>query len=155
MSPSVSRSVDIAAPADRVWEIVSDLPGMGSLSPESTGGVWADGAGPALDAVFRGTNAQGSRTWSTRSRVVRCEPGREFAFEVSSVGLPVAQWSYELAATPDGGCRVTETWQDRRGRLVGLAGRLMTGVQDREAFTANSIETTLARVKAKAETTSP
>ena len=154
MSATVTRSVDIDAPAEHVWKIVSDLPGMGSLSPENTGGSWADGGGPVLGAVFRGTNAQGSRTWSTRSRVVRCEPGRAFAFDVSSVGLPVAQWSYELAATPAGGCRVTETWQDRRGRLVGLAGRLLTGVQDREAFTAVSIETTLARVKARAETVS-
>ena len=151
MSPSVSRSVDIDAPAEQVWTLVCDLPGMGSLSPESTGGVWVDGGGPVLGAVFRGTNAQGSRRWSTRSRVVRCEPLRAFAFDVSSVGLPVAQWSYELAAAPGGGCQVTETWVDRRGRLVGLVGRLLTGVQDREAFTANSIETTLARVKARAE----
>lgn len=155
MTTSVSRFVDIAAPAGRVWEIVSDLPGMGSLSPESTGGVWTDGGGPRLGAVFRGTNAQGSRTWSTRSRVVRCEPGQAFAFDVSSGGLPVAQWSYELAPAADGGCRVTETWVDRRGRLATLAGRMLTGVQDRRAFTANSIETTLKQVKTRAEMPSP
>lgn len=152
MTSRVSRSVDVAAPSDRVWALVSDLPGMGAFSPENTGGAWAGGAtGPAVGAVFRGTNAQGSRTWSTRSKVVRCEPGRAFAFEVSSVGLPVAQWSYELVETPTG-CTVTETWDDRRGRLVKTAGRLLTGVEDREGFTATSIEKTLAAVKQRAET---
>jgi ligand-binding SRPBCC domain-containing protein len=153
----VTRSVDVHAPAEAVWAIVSDLPGMGTLSPESTGGRWADGsrwadgtAGPAVGAVFRGTNASGSRTWSTRSTVVDSEPGRRFAFDVSSVGLPIARWSYDLVSTADG-CQVTETWQDRRGRLVALGGRLLTGVQDRTAFTATSIEQTLARLKDRAE----
>ena len=151
MTASVTRSVDVHAPAEAVWAIVSDLPGMGTLSPESTGGRWADGtAGPAVGAVFRGTNASGSRTWSTRSTVVASEPGRRFAFDVSSVGLPVARWSYDLVSTADG-CQVTETWQDRRGRLVALGGRLLTGVQDRTAFTATSIEQTLARLKDRAE----
>lgn len=152
MTSRVSRSVDVAAPAARVWELVSDLPGMGAFSPENTGGSWAGGtSGPAVGAVFHGRNAQGSRTWSTRSKVVRCEPARAFAFEVSSVGLPVAQWTYELAETATG-CTVTETWDDRRGRLVSFAGKLLTGVDDREAFTATSIEQTLAAVKQRAET---
>ncbi|MCW2616832.1 MAG: hypothetical protein JWN08_3826 [Frankiales bacterium] len=151
MTTRVSRSVDVAAPASRVWELVSDLPGMGAFSPESTGGAWAGGAGgPSVGAVFRGTNAQGSRTWSTRSTVVACEPGRAFSFDVSSVGLPVATWSYDLADTA-AGCTVTETWTDRRGRLVTVAGRLLTGVSDREAFTGQSIERTLAAMKERAE----
>ena len=151
MNAPVTRSVDVHAPAEAVWAIVSDLPGMGTLSPESTGGRWADGTtSPAVGAVFRGTNASGSRTWSTRSTVVDSEPGRRFAFDVSSVGLPVARWSYDFVSTADG-CQVTETWQDRRGRLVALGGRLLTGVQDRTAFTATSIEQTLARLKDRAE----
>lgn len=36
--------------------------------------------------------------------------------------------------------------------VVGVAGRLLTGVADRAAFTAGSIETTLAAVEARAET---
>ena len=151
-STTVSLSVDVKAPPEVVWALVSDLPGMGAYSPESTGGSWAGGAsGPAVGAVFRGTNASGSRSWSTRSTVVACEPGRRFAFDVRSVGLAVAQWSYDLEPTGSG-CRVTETWQDRRGAVVGVAGRLLTGVADRAAFTAGSIEATLAAVKARAET---
>ncbi|MFN2524390.1 MAG: SRPBCC family protein, partial [Mycobacteriales bacterium] len=54
---SVSRSTDVDAPADVVWGLVSDLPGMGRLSPENTGGRWSGGAtGPAVGARFRGAN---------------------------------------------------------------------------------------------------
>lgn len=150
-SGTVSRSTRIDAPAERVWELVSDLPGMGAFSPENAGGSWAGGAtGPTQGAVFTGRNGAGLRRWSTRSTVTRCEPGRAFAFAVSSVGLPVAEWSYDVQ--PDGdGCRLTEAWHDRRGALMVVLGKLVSGVGDREAFTAASIEQTLSRVRARAE----
>jgi uncharacterized protein YndB with AHSA1/START domain len=150
---TVRRAVDIAAPAETVWELVSDLPGMARFSPENQGGRWRGGTGPAAGAVFRGSNAQGRRRWSTRSTVVRCEPGRAFAFDVSATGLPVARWSYDLADAPDGGCRLTETWEDRRGRLLRTVGGLLTGVGDRTSYSATSIEQTLTRVKETAERT--
>lgn len=151
MTSTVSRSVVVAAAPEQVWDLISDLPGMGAYSPENTGGSWQKGAtGPAVGAVFRGTNTQGRKSWSTRSVVTRCEPGAAFAFSVSGGGLAVADWSYAVVAT-DEGCRVTETWQDRRGRLVKSIGKLLTGIEDRDAFTAQSIEQTLARVKERAE----
>lgn len=147
----ISRSVSVAAPPERVWALVSDLPRMGEHSPESTGGRWARGAtGPAVGAVFSGRNASGPRRWSTRSTVVRCEPGRSFAFRVTAAGLPVAEWAYDIEPTA-GGCRLTETWTDRRGALMTVLGRLTTGVADRESFTVTSIEQTLSSVRARAE----
>ena len=147
----VSRSTTVAAAPEAVWELVSDLPAMGAFSPENQGGQWVgDATGPAVGAVFVGRNGQGKRRWSTRSTVTRCEPGREFAFEVRSLGLPVAEWAYDVQPE-DGGCRLTETWTDRRGRAITLLGRLATGVADRAAYTAESIELTLARVKVRAE----
>jgi hypothetical protein len=148
---TVSRSTVIGAPAERVWALVSDLPGMGAFSQENRGGAWAGGAtGPATGAVFRGRNGRGPRRWSTRSTVTRCEPGRAFAFAVSYAGLPVADWSYDLEPTPEG-CRLTETWVDRRGRAMTSLGLLASGVSDRTAFTERSIEQTLAKVKERAE----
>ena len=148
---TISRSTTIAAPPRAVWELVSDLPGMGAFSPENDGGQWVGGAtGPAVGASFRGHNSSGRRRWSTRSTVVRSEPGRAFAFDVAAVGMPVARWAYELEPTADG-CRLTETWTDRRGRLMVTLGKLTTGVADRAGFTAQSIEQTLERVKQRAE----
>ena len=154
MVSTVRSSIDIAAPPAQVWELVSDLPGMGRFSPENTGGMWQRGGGPVAGAVFRGTNAQGRRRWSTRSTVVRAEPGRAFSFLVRAGGLAVAQWSYDLTPTATG-CTLTETWEDRRGWLVTRLGAVTTGVQDRTAFTSKSIDHTLAAVKAAAEGEAP
>jgi uncharacterized protein YndB with AHSA1/START domain len=155
---SVSRTVEVDAPPERVWALVSDLPRMGALSPENTGGSWRGGAaGPAVGVRFRGSNRQGWRRWSTAVRVVECEPGRRFSFDVDSLGLGVSRWTYDVAARP-GGCTVTESWQDRRGRAMDLIGLAVSGVGDRAEFTARSIEHTLAALKRQVEqggTTSP
>jgi carbon monoxide dehydrogenase subunit G len=146
----VSRSTTIAAPPERVWALVSDLPRMGEYSPEAVGGTWVRGDGPAVGAVFRGRNVRGVRRWSTRCEVVRCVPGVEFAFRVSAGGRVAAQWAYDLQ--PEGsGCRLTETWTDERGALLVTLGKIVTGVSDRSGFTAQSIEQTLERVKQRAE----
>lgn len=150
---TISRTVHVDASPQRVWELVSDLPGMGRLSPENTGGSWKGGAtGPAVGARFKGRNRNGARRWSTSVRVTQCEPGRAFAFAVSSVaGIPVSEWSY--AIEPSGaGCEVTETWADRRpGWFKGPAG-LVTGVMTRDdSSTAVNLEQTLQALKAAAE----
>ena len=147
----VVRSVDVQAPAELVWQLITDLPGMGRFSPESAGGRWVGGrSGPAVGAVLRGTNRRGRRRWSTRSRVVECEPASSFAFDVSAFGLQVARWRYVVE--PAGSwCRLTESWSDRRGRLVRLIGVVVTGVRDRASFAGTSMEVTLRRVKAAAE----
>lgn len=153
---TVSRSVDVAAPPGRVWDLVSDLPGMGAFSPENTGGAWVGGAtGPALGAVFVGRNASGRRRWSTRCTVTRCEPGRAFGFEVRAAALPIvalaiADWSFGIEPTASG-CRLTETWQDRRGRTMTLLGSALTGVRDRATFTRTSLDQTLQAVRRAAE----
>ncbi|MGB8650476.1 MAG: SRPBCC family protein [Mycobacteriales bacterium] len=149
---SITRSVQVQASPDRVWELVSDLPGMGRLSPENTGGRWLGRAtGPAVGARFRGSNRNGWRRWSTTVEVTRCTPGSAFAFAVTSYGLPVSHWSYELVPHSEGGCTVTESWEDRRpGWFKGPAGAV-TGVRDREAATVASIDATLAALKEVAE----
>jgi hypothetical protein len=148
---SVSRTVDVDAPPERVFDLISDLPGMGRLSPENTGGSWLAGAaGPAEGVRFRGSNRQGWRRWSTVVRVTSCRPPTRFGFDVSSLGLAVSRWTYDVAPRP-GGCTVTETWQDRRGRAMDVIGLLASGVGDRAAYTAESIEATLAAVKQVAE----
>jgi hypothetical protein len=148
---SVSRSIDIDAAPERVFALVSDLPGMGKLSPENTGGHWRGGAaGPAVGATFRGSNRNGWRRWTTVVRVTSFDPPTRFAFDVGSLGLAVSRWTYDVAPRP-GGCTVTETWEDRRGRAMDVIGLLASGVSDRTAYTAQSIEHTLAALKRAAE----
>jgi hypothetical protein len=148
---TVQAAVTVQAPAERVWALVTDLPGMGALSPENTGGKWLGGAtGPAVGARFRGRNANGWRRWSTAVKVTRCEEPSLFAFDVSSFGLPVSSWSYAIEAA-EGACTVTETWTDRRaGWFASLTG-VVTGVSNRPEATRAGIDATLKAVQKAAE----
>lgn len=153
MKPSITRSVDIAVGADRIWSMVTDLPSMGAYSPENVGGRWVDGAtGPAVGARFIGTNRNGSKQWWTRVTVVACEPGRLFTFDVRSpFGVRVSRWSYEITPT-DFGCRLSEHWYRVGNWFVRrFLGPRVTGRADRPGFNALSMEHTLAAVKARAE----
>src|SRR5215210_3883643 len=107
----ISRTVEVRASAGAAYDLVSDLPGMGELSPENTGGRWLRGAtGPAVGARFKGRNRNGLRRWSTNVRVEAADPGREFAFGITSyLGIPVSRWCYAFLPSLEG-CTVTETW---------------------------------------------
>ena len=114
MAYPTATSRDIAAPPEKVWELVSDVARMGEWSPENQGGSWVKGFdGPTLGAVFKGNNKNGVRRWSTLCTVVACEPGKEFEFAVTSGPLEVANWRYDLEQTQTG-CRVTESFVDKR-----------------------------------------
>jgi Polyketide cyclase / dehydrase and lipid transport len=153
VEPSISRSVELAADQDVVWAMITDLPRMGELSPENVGGVWLDGAsGPSVGARFRGTNRNGEREWHTKVRVVACDPGRHFAFDVRTpFGVRVSRWEYRITPTPTG-CRLTENWYRVGSWFIRrFLGPRVTGRQDRPGYNAHSIEHTLAAVKARLE----
>ena len=44
MTTPVSVSVEIKAPVEKVWAMITDLPRMGEWSPENKGGEWMKGA---------------------------------------------------------------------------------------------------------------
>lgn len=136
----------MAASPEVVYALVSDLPRMGEWSDENTGGRWIGGAcGPALGARFKGTNRSARLRWSTVATVTAADPGRRFSFRVRSLGLKVADWSYEIE--PDGdGCLVTESWVDLRDPLWRRITGAMTGVSDRRRFAEASMAATLEAI---------
>ena len=149
-------STEIAAPADELWRAVSDVTRIGEWSPETVKVSWRRGAdGPAKGAKFRGWNRNGWHRWYTDCVVVESVPGREFTFDVSSVGLPVARWSYEFEPLEVGHTLVTERWTDRRDGLRGaplrLLGGVVTGSADRRGRNEESMRITLERLKAAFE----
>lgn len=148
----VRVSTTIAAPADRLYAMVSDVTRMGEWSPETAEGVWRGGAtGPEVGARFSGRNRIGWRRWSTSCRVVEADPGRAFAFDVTSGPLKVSRWAYRFEPAGDGATTVTEEWTDQRGRTIVLLGGLVTGVSDRKAHNRESMVQTLAALKGHAE----
>jgi hypothetical protein len=147
----VSVARDVAASPDALWAMVADVTRMGEFSPENAGCEWmGTPAEPVVGARFRGTNRNGKRKWKTVGTVVAAEPGRAFAFEVTSGPLKVSRWEYRFEPT-DAGCRVTETWIDQRGRIVTVMGKPVSGVADRAAHNRSGMEATLERLAAVAE----
>ena len=145
MVEQVSVSREIAAPAERVWALVSDVTRMGEWSPETERCTWLGNAvSPAPGARFRGINRRGRRRWSTVATVLEADPGR------SAGPFTVADWAYRFEPTASG-CRVTETWTDLRGRLITALGKPISGVADRAAHNRVTMEQTLARLAAAAE----
>ena len=130
MEPHVSVTREIAASADTVWAMISDLPRMGEWSPENEGGEWLESAtGPAPGATFRGANRNGSKAWTMLVTLVDVEPGRRLSFRTSWHGAPSAEWSYDIEPT-ETGCRVTESWIDRRWRWGRPISGSVSGVKD-------------------------
>jgi uncharacterized protein YndB with AHSA1/START domain len=143
---------EMAAAPDEVWAMVSDVTRMGEWSPEATGARWLKGAtGPAVGARFAGKNRRGARRWSTVGEVVEAEPGKAFAFDVYAGPFKVARWRYAFEPTATG-CRVEESWEDKRkGSLMGVLGKLASGVGDRATHNRAGMEETLDNLAAAAE----
>jgi uncharacterized protein YndB with AHSA1/START domain len=145
--------IDIAAPPERVWDLVTDLDRMGDWSPECYRCAWMDGGtGPRVGARFKGWNRQDLGPipvkWSTVSTVTESERGRAFAFTTKQSG---ATWAYSFEPTADGGTRLVETRTDGEKPLVAkVFHKVMPG---RDEILADGMEATLQRVKAAAETT--
>jgi hypothetical protein len=145
----VAVSRDIAASPATLWKMVTDLPRMGEWSPENRGGSWLSGAtGPAAGAAFRGVNRSGPLRWSTRVTIGECVPGEVFAFDVTFGPATIAGWRYDFE-TIDTGCRVTESWVDRRHPLLRVAGQAISPHD--EARTRRAMTSTLAELARAAE----
>ncbi len=82
--------------------------------------------------------------------ITDCQPGRSFGFDVRAGGMGVGNWRYDLEVT-EGGCRVTETFADTRGRTITFLGSLVSGVSDRATHNRAGMKTTLANLAAAAE----
>ena len=144
-------TIRIAAPAEVVWDLVTDITRTGEWSPENVGGMWLDGAtGAVPGARFKGRNKRRA-SWSTTCTVVAAERGRSFVFDV---GKGETRWAYRFEPEP-GGCLVTESFDIVRapGRFGRWSTKLGTGVtwDQREDDLVRGMEETLRRLKATAE----
>lgn len=150
MSRSGAATTHIAAPAEQVWALITDITRMGDWSPETVKAEWIGGAtGPAVGARFKGSNKLGIMRWSTKPVVEVADAGREFTFVTTngSGSKKYTRWSYRLSPTGDG-TDVTESWEEL-GSLP-IIGSLMMNDKREKRITAG-MEQTLARIKAAAE----
>ena len=149
-------AVEIAAPPERVYDLVSDVTRTGEWSPICVGCSWDPGDepgadGPRVGAHFTGRNEVPGRTWETRSQVTAARRGEEFAWEVNG-GL--VAWGYRLQ--PAGaGTRLTEWWEFRpAGRRFfrdKYGDEADAQIADRARAAHEGIPATLAALKRIAE----
>jgi uncharacterized protein YndB with AHSA1/START domain len=145
-------TIDIAAPPEKVWSLLTDVTQMGRWSPECNRCAWVDGAtGPEVGAKFKGWNKRGMLRWSTTSTVVTADAPTHFAWQVDKSAM---QWGYKFDGDGEGGTHVTE-YRNKVGELplsVKLAYKLKLLGRDPDAIVLNGMRETLARLKAAAET---
>ncbi len=151
---TVEEATIVPAPATTVYRAIADPHSITRWSPECRA-VWTRHDGPApAGSRFVGWNRRSAWVWFTTCRVDTADTDREFAFTVTSFGLPVARWGYRLAPAPDG-TEVTEYWEDLRrpgvrGRLAAALGLVFTGTPaaDRAERNRAGMRETLQRMSA-------
>jgi hypothetical protein len=142
---SAAASTVIDAPAQPIYAFIADMPRIGEISPECSGGAWeSDERG--VGALFVGSNTLGERSWQRRIRVVVADPPREFAWEnlgdpsepITADTIGAARWTY-IFTPVEGGTRVDETWclldnprlqAVPEDQLRGLESRNRTGMEE-------------------------
>ena len=148
-----SVTVHMAAPPERVWALVSDITNIGRFSPETFDAEWLDGASdPGVGVRFRGHVRRNGKKWLvywSSCTITKCEPDRDFAFQVDLVGKTKAvEWSYHLEPSDDG-TDVTESFK----LLQWFGSHLYStfGGKARTRTNLNNMQTTLERIKVVAE----
>ena len=111
--PTVQEYIDVAAPVERVWALVSDIALSVGVSDELVSVEWTSGTGdaPCAGRTFVGTNSnQYFGRWQTTATVIECDEPTAFAWAVGDVDDPNSSWRYTLTPVPDG-TRVTQAVQ--------------------------------------------
>jgi uncharacterized protein YndB with AHSA1/START domain len=147
-APLLQAQIDIDAPVDKVWELITDTRRMPEWSPQ------------CRKMKTFGPLRQGTRTlnvnrrkrlyWTTTSTITEVIPLRKFAFRVNTNNTI---WSYELEPTATG-TRVVESRHAENGVKPAsnfLVNMLFGGVPSFEDELVDGMNASLARIKAAAE----
>jgi hypothetical protein len=110
--PTVASTVSIAAPADIVWRLVSDITLPTRFSSELTSVEWLDGATePAVGARFVGRSRHAAiGEWQTVCVVTAVDADRCFEWAVGHPAHPSSIWRFTISEQPGGGEVQLEQW---------------------------------------------
>lgn len=157
-TPTVEGATWVDADQHRVWDLISDIELMPTLSNELLAVEWLDGAtGPRLGSRFIGHNEHDAfGRWSTTSQIIACDEPHEFAWAVGEPETPSAIWRFRL--TPRDGGTALSFWTQLGPGRSGLSSAI-DAMPDKEQkivfvrlreFEA-AIDKTLAAIKRLAE----
>jgi len=148
-APELEATIDIAAPPERVWALISDPRNMARWSPQVVK-TFLKGGQPRLGATFTNVNRRGPLVWPTQSKIVRFVEGQDFAFRVKENYMV---WSFALEAV-DGGTRVVQRRETPQGvsKISSvLTKRILGGTEKFTGELQAGMTETLAKIKAEAE----
>lgn len=96
--PGTVVEVDIDAPIEAVWNLMTDISFGAAFSEEFVGARWADGRlGPAMGAEFIGSNVHAAiGEWDVSCFVNRYVKHQEFGWVTSDPDNPGARWCFEV-----------------------------------------------------------
>lgn len=145
---SHQQSVTVAASAETLYDLVSDITRTGEWSPVCTSCWWDDEAEAGqVGAWFTGHNELADRIWETRSKVVVAERGREFGW---IVGGSLVRWGFHLAPV-ETGTTLTEYWTFLPGGIAMFEEKYGDDARDQIASRTqqalDGIPRTLAAIK--------
>jgi uncharacterized protein YndB with AHSA1/START domain len=151
LNRSCTASLDIAAPIEAVWDLLSDVTRVGEWSVECRSCEWLEGAtGPTPGARFRGRNRRNATPWTRTCEVLAVDPPRRLVWRTLPTRLlpDSTEWTVELA---DGGdhTRLTESMRILHipGRYERLFAVMLPQHRDRTA----DLEGDLRRIKERLE----
>jgi uncharacterized protein YndB with AHSA1/START domain len=147
-APLLQTQIDIDAPVDKVWELITDTRRMPEWSPQCR---MMKPMGPLRQGTRTlNLNRRKRLYWTTTSTITEVVPQRKFAFRVNTNNTI---WSYELEPTGTG-TRVVESRHAENGVKPTsnfLVNMLFGGVPSFEGELVDGMNASLARIKAAAE----
>jgi uncharacterized protein YndB with AHSA1/START domain len=147
LNRSCTASIDIAAPVDVVWNLVSDVTRAGEWSVECRSCEWLGGAtGPAPGARFRGRNRRNATLWTRTCEVLAVDPPKRFVWRTLPTRLlpDSTEWTVEIA---DGGDHTRLTESMRILHIPGGHERLFALVLPQHRDRTADLEGDLRRIK--------
>lgn len=104
-----SATVNVDASADDVYAFLTDLARLPTLSPENERCEFLnDASAIAVGVRFRGHNKAGDYEWHADCEVTVADQGKAFAYIVPPDFEHTTTWGYDIEATGDNSCTVTE-----------------------------------------------
>ena len=146
--PLLQAQIDIDAPIDKVWQLITDFSRMPEWSPQCRMMKPLGSLRPGTRTV--NLNRRNKLWWPTMSTVTEIVPQRKVAFRVNTNNTI---WSYELEPTATG-TRVVESRHAENGVKPSanlLADKLFGGIPNFEQELVDGMNASLARIKAAAE----
>ncbi|CAM2959052.1 polyketide cyclase [Mycobacterium intermedium] len=148
VAPLLQAQIDIDAPPEKVWALISDLRRMPEWSPQCR---WMRPFGQLRPgARTLNFNRRNRLFWPTTCTIVDVVPNKRLAFKVNTNHTV---WTYELE--PNGeGTRVTESRHAENGVTAVsnlTVNALLGGTTNFERELVEGMQASLAKIKAAAE----